>query len=456
MRPLPSAMLSALLLAALLPLASATPTPSLNSQPSTLNVASPAPADTQCSSLTQAPDGTLHLTYYGPAPADAAPNARTLWHATLAPNATAFSTSRPIVTTPLLMENWADFATLAVGTDGALTAQWFQKSAPDAHGYNGWFSRSADGGRTWRTPARLGHEFVALAPLSQGRTLAVWLESTRPLEGHNHLPPTDPSAPYQPAMKLLARLLSPDGTSLGDWTVDPDVCTCCQNTVAVLPGDRVFVAYRGHTRDEIRDNLHTTFDLATASWSKPTTLRDDGWKIAACPVNGPAADSLGSTLAVSWFTAAEGIARVFARISVDSGTTFTATVQIDLGRPIGRLETVALPDRSAVILWLEMKSEKNAAGLYARRLFPDGRLSAPQLLTTTTQARTGGFPRAALRLDGSLVISFTQTGDSPQVRTLTFDPAPLVPQTTLTFRGGAGNSGPGGLEFCIAVSATVH
>ena len=452
MRPLPSA----LLLAALLPLASATPTPSLNSQPATLNLASPAPADTQCSSLTQAPDGTLHLTYYGPAPADAAPNARTLWHATLAPNATTFSPPRPIVTTPLLMENWADFATLAVGTDGALTAQWFQKSAPDAHGYNGWFSRSADGGRTWRTPARLGHEFVALAPLSQGRTLAVWLESTRPLEGHNHLPPTDPSAPYQPAMKLLARLLSPDGTSLGDWTVDPDVCTCCQNTVAVLPGDRVFVAYRGHTRDEIRDNLHTTFDLATATWSKLTTLRDDGWKIAACPVNGPAADSLGSTLAVSWFTAAEGIARVFARISVDAGTAFTAPVQIDLGRPIGRLETVALPDRSAVFLWLEMKSEKNAAGLYARRLFPDGRLSAPQLLTTTTQARTGGFPRAALRLDGSLVISFTQTGDSPQVRTLTFDPAPLVPQTTLTFRGGAGNSGPGGLEFCIAVSATVH
>ena len=418
-----------------------------NSSPS-----SPAPADTQCSSLTQAPDGTLHLTYYGPAPADAALNARTLWHATLAPNATTFSPPRPIVTTPLLMENWADFATLAVGTDGALTAQWFQKSAPDAHGYNGWFSRSADGGRTWRTPARLGHEFVALAPLSQGRTLAVWLESTRPLEGHNHLPPTDPSAPYQPAMKLLARLLAPDGTSLGDWTVDPDVCTCCQNTVAVLPGDRVFVAYRGHTRDEIRDNLHTTFDLATATWSKPTTLRDDGWKIAACPVNGPAADSLGSTLAVSWFTAAEGIARVFARLSVDAGTTFTTPVQIDLGRPIGRLETVVLPDRSAVILWLEMKSEKNSAGLYARRLFPNGHLSAPQLLTTTAQARSSGFPRAALRLDGSLLIAYTQTGEVPQVRTLTFNPAPLVPQTTLTFRRPTPTSTLVAQEFCIALA----
>ena len=441
-----------LLLAALLP-ATAALTPPLNSQPSTFNsspIPSPAPADTQCSSLTRAPDGTLHLTYYGPAPADAAPNARTLWHATLAPNATTFSPPRPIVTTPLLMENWADFATLVVGTDGALTAQWFQKSGPDARGYEGWFSRSADGGRTWRPPARLGHEFVALAPLSQGRTLAVWLESTRPLEGHNHLPPTDPSAPYQPAMKLLARLLAPDGTSLGDWTVDPDVCTCCQNTVAVLPGDRVFVSYRGHTRDDIRDNLHTTFDLATATWSKPTTLRDDGWKIAACPVNGPAADALDATLAVSWFTAAEGSARVFARLSVDAGATFTAPVQIDLGRPIGRLETVALPDRSAVILWLEMKSENNAAGLYARRLFPNGQLSAPQLLTTTTQARTGGFPRAALRLDGSLLISFTQTGDYPRVRTITLNPGPLVPQAALILRRPTPTSTLVAQEFCIA------
>ena len=64
--------------------------------------------------------------------------------------------------------------------------------------------------------------------------------------------------------------------------------------------------------------------------------------------------------------------------------------------------------------------------------------------------------RAALRLDSSLLISYTQTGDSPQVRTLSFNPAPLVPQTTLTFRGGTGTSGTGGLEFCIAVSATVH
>jgi hypothetical protein len=461
MRPL----LSALLLAALLPINSL---PAIGNPPSPIaSLPTPAAADSQCSSLTRAPDGTLHLTYYGPAPADAAANSRTLWHATLAPNATTFSAPRAIVTTPLLMENWADFATLVVGTDGALTAQWFQKPTPDAGGYDGWFSRSADGGRTWRTPARLGHEFVALAPLSQGRTLAVWLESTQvsdpkatnPKPTHNvkhdHSTPRDPNTPYAPSMKLLARLLAPDGATLQEWTVDPDVCTCCQNTVAVLPGDRVFVAYRGHTRDEIRDNFYSTFDLASGSWSKPTTLKDDLWKIPACPVNGPAADGRDTSVAVAWFTAAEGVARVHARTSADAGETFTPPVPIDLGRPIGRLETVMLPDHSAIILWLEMKSDTNAAGLYARRLFPDGNLSRPQLLAETTQSRASGFPRAALQSNGHVLVSYTQNAERNQVQIFSFDPNPLTRSLNLTAAPRRATGKPTVLELCEAPLASL-
>jgi hypothetical protein len=169
-----------------------------------------------------------------------------------------------VITTPLLLENWADFASLVVGTDGALTAQWFQRAAPDARGYDGWYSRSEDGGRTWRAPAPLGHEFVALAPLSGGRTLAVWLESARTRDPHaaprprpapgTPRPPPDPHAPHVPGMKLLARIVAPDGRALRDWVVDPDVCSCCQNAAAVLGDGRVFVAYRGRAPGEIRDS----------------------------------------------------------------------------------------------------------------------------------------------------------------------------------------------------------
>ncbi|MCX6953460.1 MAG: sialidase family protein, partial [Verrucomicrobia bacterium] len=411
-------------------------------------------------------------------PRSPAPAERALWHATLAPGATAFSAPRPIVATPLLMENWADFASLCVGTDGALTAQWFQKSAPDAGGYDGWFSRSDDGGRTWRTPARLGHEFVALAPLSQGRTLAVWLESARAHDPHAAprpkrdpavkrdpaapRPARDPHAPYAPSMKLLARLLAPDGATLREWTVDPDVCTCCQNTLAVLPGDRVFAAYRGHTADEIRDNRSALFDLSSGTWSAPAALRDDLWKIPACPVNGPAADARGPALAVAWFTAANGTPRVQARTSPDAGHTFTAPVVIDLGRPMGRIETVMLADQTALILWMETGTAENAAGIYARRLWPDGSLSAAHLVADSSQARSSGFPRAALRPDGHVVLAFTRPGDTTQVRLLELDPAALLRPTSLSvLPSPTGNSATPGLspiplEFCIAPALARH
>lgn len=417
-------------------------------------VASPAAADSQCSNLTAAPDGTLLLTWYGPG--DKA-GERALRFASLEPGAQAWSEPRTIASTPLLMENWADFASLAVGTDGALTAQWFQRAGPEARGYDGWYSRSDDGGRTWRAPAPLGHEFVVLAPLSQGRTLAVWLESTRVRSAqpakHDHAaqrPARDLNAPYAPSMKLLARLLAPDGKSLGEWTVDPDVCTCCQNTAAVLPGDRVFIGYRGHTRDEIRDNYYALFDLATASWTAPAALRDDGWKIAACPVNGPAADARGAALAVAWFTAANGVARVQARTSADAGRTFGAPVAIDLGKPLGRIETVALADGSAVIIWLEIGTAANAAGIYARRLWPEGTLSAAALVADSSQARASGFPRAALKKDGRILMSWTHVGEQPQVRTLEFDPAALTraPRSAAVTRPAGGPPGLAALEFC--------
>lgn len=411
--------------------------------PFTRELPSPAPADSLCSNLATAPDGTLHLTYSTPAPAA---GERALFLSTLAPGATAWSAPRTIISSPLLMENWADFASLCVGTDGALTAQWFQKhdSSADAHGYEGWFSRSTDGGATWRAPARLGHEFVALAPLSQGRTLAVWLESARvrdpnaaprPKRDPNApRPARDPGAPYAPAMRLLARLLAPDGRSLGEWTVDPDVCTCCQNTTAVLPGDRVFIAYRGHQADETRDNHYAVFDLATRTFSAPAPLRADGWKIAACPVNGPAADARGDALAVAWFTAASGEPRVFARHSPDAARNLTPPIRLDLGRPLGRIETVMLGDSSALFLWMEVGTAENAAGIYARRLFPDGKLSGARLVADTTQARSSGFPRAALRPDGRVVVSFTHSASPGHVRTLLLDMTELArPPAGLSF-----------------------
>jgi len=408
-------------------------------------IPSPAPGASGESSLFTAPDGTTYLTYAGPGVAS---DERALWLASLAPGADAWSAPRAIVSTKLLMENWADFASLTVGTDGQLWAQWFQKpEGEDAHGYDGWLSRSRDGGATWSKPDHLGHEFVSLAPLSGGRVLAVWLESARirdpnaprvKRDPNAPRPAKDANAPYAPSMRLKSRLLAPDGSTLQDWVVDPDVCTCCQTTLAHLGGDRLVVAYRGHTPDETRDNRIAFFNQNL--WGPPRPLHDDGWKIPACPVNGPAADARGESLAIAWFTAANGVARVQAKISRDGGVTFGPALAIDLGRPIGRLDLVKLADNSSLVSWLEAKSQGNDAGLYVRRIFPDGSLSAPQLVAATSSVRASGFARMAARRDGdglTAVISWTdavpkdasnpKSPAATQIHTARIDAAALKP-----------------------------
>lgn len=384
-------------------------------------------SDSQCPNLVTAPDGTTFLTYVAPG---AKPGERALRLTSLAPGATDWSAPRTIISSSLLFENWADFPSLAVGTDGQLWAQWYQRSAPGAHDYRGWFARSADSGATWSAPAFLGHEFVSLAPLPGGRVLAVWLENTQPAaahSGHDDHHARAPGAAYQPEMRLLARLLAPNGTALGEWTVDPDTCNCCQTTLTVLPGSRVFLAYRGHTAAEIRDHRYSIFDLASLAWSPPADLHADGWKIPGCPVNGPAAAAHGPALTVAWFTAADNSARVLARRSSDAAHRFTAPVRVDLGHPLGRLDNVALPDGSALIFWLETGSAQNSAGLYARRLFPNNTLSAPHLVADTAQSRAAGFPRATLVPGGRVLVAWTATSEPSRVRLAELDPGTLTP-----------------------------
>ena len=405
----------------------------------------PVVADSRCSNLATSPDGTIHLTWSEPGVRE---GERALRHTSLARDSSQWSSPHTIVSSASLMENWADFASLTVGTDGALTAQWFLKpSDGNAHGYSGWFGRSTDGGATWTSPNPLGQEFVSLAPLSKGRMLAVWLE---------HVPSTkEARTAGAPSMQLSSCVLDTDGKVLERWTIDPNVCTCCQTTLAVLPGDRVLVAYRGHTKSELRDNLTALF--SEGSWSRPQLLHADGWTIAGCPVNGPAADATGETVAVAWFTAADGFGRVQAKYSVDGGRTFGAAIRVDAGSPMGRVDLAMLGDGSAAIVWMEAKSEGQEAGIYARRVWPNGTLSAPGLLANSSQARASGFPRLAVRNDREVLVTFTETGQtgvSPRVRTLTFDPNDLPRGTDRKISQQPRRGFPPVMELCASPIAT--
>ncbi len=205
-----------------------------------------------------------------------------------------------------------------------------------------------------------------------------------------------------------------DGHFETERVLDDDVCTCCQ-TDAVLLGEQSFVAYRDHAAGEIRDISFVRFD--GNNWSGPTPLSSDGWRIGACPVNGPALAVNGESLSAAWFTQANDEPRVWLKRSADFGETFGDLIRIDEGDPLGRVDTMLLDDGSTIVAWLERSGDE--AVVVARRVVAD-QPGPPLELGRTAAHRESGFPRLAT--DGSSVwAAWTETSRPTRIRLVRID-----------------------------------
>ena len=196
--------------------------------------------------------------------------------------------------------------------------------------------------------------------------------------------------------------LSHDGAVISDELLDSDVCTCCQ-TAAALTDDGPVVAYRDHEPGEIRDIAVVA--LRGGKWTAPQPANRDGWRINACPVNGPALAASGRRVVLAWHTAAEGKPRAYAAFSSDGGLHFGAPLPIDDGSPIGRVAVVALPDGGAVASWIERRPE-GGAEIRLRRIRQDGRRGASVVVSTVDPGRRTGFPKM-VRSGRGLLLTWT-------------------------------------------------
>lgn len=296
-----------------------------------------------------------------------------------------------------LFANWADRPGLVqggTGDEGPLYAWWLAKSGESTYAYSVEVARSSDGGATWQplgllhedpTPAE--HGFVTLIPEGDG-VRAFWLDGRATVRG-------------EPMMLRTARVTDRVERA-SEELLDASVCDCC-NTTAVVTGDGPVVVYRDRTGEEIRD--HSVIRRTADGWSQPATLHRDGWKIAACPVNGPAAALSGDALWVAWFTGADGDARVYAARSGDGGRTFGEPVLIDGDAPLGRLDLEADGEGGAVVSWLATAETEDGreAAIRLRRLVADGRIGSPVEIAHAGGSRGTGVPRLLAHGDRLLV-----------------------------------------------------
>ena len=324
--------------------------------------------------------------------------------------ASGWSNPRSVTSGTDLLVNAADVPSVRALADGVLAAHWLQNNGPDPEAYNLLLAWSKDGGTTWSRPAsphhdgtKTQHGFASLYPAPGGGLGVVWLDgrATSPDSAH----PTD-------NMSLRAAVYSKSGTELSETGIRGRVCDCCPTSVATT-SDGPIVAFRNRTDKEVRDIFVTR--LVAGHWSTPAAVHNDGWRIEACPVNGPAISARTRDVVVAWFSALKDQGHVFAAFSHDAGITFGPPTRIDDVAAVGHAGVQLLKDGSAAVSWIEFANQRSQFSV--RRIEANGSRSAAVKVAGTGEERVAGSPRVVGDHDG-LVFAWTETRDgASHVRT---------------------------------------
>ncbi len=206
-------------------------------------------------------------------------------------------------------------------------------------------SRSLDGGRSFEGHVRvtddtpISHSFDGLAVMPDGTVLVSWLDSRA--GGPN-------------AATFLARVGDRGRRVEATARLDGDTCVCCRVALAAGPGDSVAVLWRKVFPGDVRDMVLGLSRDGGRTFAAPTRVRDDNWKINACPHRGGqvAMDGRGQLYA-AWYTeGARGLPRMLFATSPD-GKRFGPAVPVTTssGSIPDQVRLAVSPAGRAVIVW---------------------------------------------------------------------------------------------------------
>ena len=301
--------------------------------------------------------------------------------------------------------NWADVPSVVLLANGTLVGHWLQKSGPDAYAYDVRLSYSQDDGRTWSPSfvphgdgTKTEHGFASLFQMPRAGLGLVWLDgrAMKPQSGH------DDHGGSAGSMSVRFATFDLNWRQTSEAPVDLRVCECCP-TAAAVTSEGPIAAFRNRTEDEVRD-IHVS-RLENGKWTEPKAVHEDGWKINACPVNGPMLSARGRDVALAWFTARNDEGRAFVAFSQDAGRSFGAPIRLDDAGALGRVDVELTPDGSAIASWIEFAQQR--AQFRVRRVEPSGARSPSATVTSLAGTRASGYPRIGLSGD-ELVFAWTE------------------------------------------------
>lgn len=314
------------------------------------------------------------------------------------------SLPRTIAVGQSLVANWADTPHILATADGALWVQWLQANAAGLAAYDVALARSRDGGMTWTQITRVNddqtvseHGFASLWPRGANAVGIAWLDGRdqRMPEGGAEGHAAHPAG----AMQLRANGFDMDLARGVDAVVDERACDCCRTDAATT--DRgVLLAWRDRGEDEVRDIMVARLQ-DDGTWTRPVPVHADGWKVEACPVNGPAIAARGNAAVVAWYSEAGGTPAVRIARSTDAGAAFAAPVVVDTGAAVRGQVDVAVDAQQTWVAWL--REDASGQALMLARYAPDlsKRLQLIEVARLGARGHASGTPRLAVDAGGA-------------------------------------------------------
>lgn len=316
----------------------------------------------------------------------------------------SWGAANSVVDIPSMFVNWADLPSVVPLGDGHIAAHWLERRAAGGYAYDVLFTQSSDNGVTWSEATRphtdgtdTEHGFVSIYP-DGPHTGLIWLD------GRN-MANADTNDQYAHGMTLRTAKFGDDSSPHGEQIIDNLVCDCCQTDVAMSSSGPVAV-YRNRSREEIRDIYVARY--IEDKWQPGHAIADDGWQIDACPVNGPAIDSMGQYVAIAWFNAADAPVVRFS-LSIDGGESFSSPLDIGSDNALGRVGIALLDDGRAAVSW--MQSVEGAPAKVLVRQVADGKLGPVR--TVTSSAKSLSVPQMGVA-GSDLIFVWSETMDDEQ------------------------------------------
>jgi hypothetical protein len=239
-------------------------------------------------------------------------------------------------------------ARVTIGASRAIHVAWPSKR--DGHTVI-LYASSSDNGKTFSSAVPIAGDGLtgargwhALTLGYDGAVHAVWLDgrNAAPMVHHDHSAIAKSERADGGPRQDLFQVMWKDNRPRKEVPVAANVCFCCK-TAIVASGEHVYVAWRHIFPGSVRDIALAESKDNGATFGAPVRVSEDGWKLNACPDDGPAmvADMHGG-IHIAWptlvpgstprkgifYAAIEDQKPLTARLRMDSGDTDPAHPQI--------------------------------------------------------------------------------------------------------------------------------